>query len=43
MSQWYPKLAEFDFEDASTTHTLQENFTEFGATSISITIDKEYL
>jgi hypothetical protein len=40
MTQWYPKIAEFDFEGWHADPI--ENFTVWGDFDVNITIDKEY-
>jgi hypothetical protein len=41
MTQWYPKIAEFDFEGWHADPYIAREFTAFGA-DVNITIDKEY-
>ena len=42
MTQWYPKLCEYDFEGWHANPYIKENFMGFGVILMKITIDKNY-
>jgi hypothetical protein len=42
MTQWYPKIAEFDFEGWHADPYIAREFHVWGDFDVNITIDKEY-